>query len=319
MIDCFFSDVSEHDMDMLILEEFACSSDFLHIFSDLAGLGEAKVLSVHSSKTDVALGESDITVIVNDGGIKIGLLIEDKIDAPAMPKQAERYFLRGQKGIEQKDYEKFFVYIVAPRKYLSQNAEAKQYSYQVEYEQILSYFEDLNDSRSIFKIQQIKHAIEKQKTGYQVEADPTVTEFWRKYSEYQKENFPSLWLIYNGEVKGANAIWPRFRTVVEKLYILHKTETGTVDLTFDNCASKIVDIEHLLSNTLGDYLSQGFTVQRTGKSAAVRLNVPILNLHNSFEEQLEAIDQCFASIQKLFDVVKQLNAERIELFFYNKV
>ena len=37
-----------------------------------------------------------------------------------------RYILRGQKGIEQGDFTKFYVFIVAPQKYLSKNSEANK-------------------------------------------------------------------------------------------------------------------------------------------------------------------------------------------------
>ena len=84
-------------MDMLFAEEFACSSEFLNIFLNEINISSANVVSVYLSKTDAALGESDLTVVIESSGQKIGLLIEDKIDAIAMPNQAERYSLRGKK------------------------------------------------------------------------------------------------------------------------------------------------------------------------------------------------------------------------------
>lgn len=303
-IQCTFSDVTEHDMDLLFLEEFVCSSDFTRIFTDKVGVTDPLVLSIHSSKADAALGESDMTVIVESQGEKVGLLIEDKIDAIAMPEQAARYSLRGQKGIENGDYNRFFVFIVAPKKYLSQNTESQKYPNRVEYEIILNYFEKLNDPRSNFKIQQIKQAIDKQKKGYQVEMDQSVTDFWGKYSEYQKEHYPGVLFPYNGEIKGAFATWPRFLTVIEGLYMYHKTEFGFIDLTFERCSDRIVEIERLLTDTVGDYLNNGYTVHRTGKSAAVRLIVPILDLHKPFESQKDEIIICFDAIKKMSDTAK---------------
>ena len=170
-IDYYFNDITERDMDMLFLEEFACSGEFLKIFAAKAGIDEADVRSLYSSKTDVRLGESDITVVVEAEGIKQALLIEDKIDAIAMPDQAGRYFQRGEKGVNDGEYEKFHVFIVAPQKYLDMNSEAQKYQYQIPYEQIQVYFEKLGGPRAEFKIRQIKQAIEKQKHGYQVEKD----------------------------------------------------------------------------------------------------------------------------------------------------
>ena len=161
MIKCYFSDVSEHDMDMLFMEEFICSNEFRNLFTNQVGFSNARILSAHSSKRDPLYGESDITVILESAGERIGLLIEDKIDAIAMPEQATRYFLRGDKGIKSGEYGQFFVFIVAPRKYLIENSEAHKYPNKIEYETVLAYFEQLNDPRSEFKIQQIRKAIEK--------------------------------------------------------------------------------------------------------------------------------------------------------------
>ena len=307
MIECRFSDVSEHDMDMLFLEEFVCSKRFLNIFTSHIGIEDAEVVSVQASKTDTALGESDMTVVVESGGEKIGLLIEDKIDAIAMPYQAARYDLRGQKGIEAGDYNRFFVFIVAPRKYISQNTEAQKYPNKIEYETILSYFETLDDLRTPFKIQQIMQAIEKQKKGYQVKIDPAVTDFWSKYSAYQKEHYPDLKLRYNGEVKGSFATWPRFQTVYDGLYVNHKTDMGHVDMTFEGCAAKITEVEGLLSDAMGDYLKEGFSVNKATKSAVIRLAVPALDVHRPFEDEIDKIDSGLAAVNKMSELAKLLS------------
>ena len=52
------------------------------------------VREIYLSKADKD-GESDITVIVESPDKRIGLLIDDKIDAIDMPEQAERYKIRG--------------------------------------------------------------------------------------------------------------------------------------------------------------------------------------------------------------------------------
>ena len=307
MTKVYFSDVSEHDMDMLIMEELVSSDDFLRLFTDLVAIPDAYVLSAYSSKTDPFLGESDITIIVESHGEKIGLLIEDKIDAIAMPEQASRYSLRGEKGVAAGDYERFFVFIAAPERYLSGNEEAQKYPNKVKYETFLSYFEQFNDPRSVFKAQQIIQAIDKQKRGYQVEVDDAVTDFWMKYSLFQTAHYPETILLYNGEKKGANARWPRFNTIINGLYMYHKTESGFVDLTFDGCADKISDIEELFSDTIEDYVRRGYTVQKTGKAAAIRLLVPVLDLHSRFEDQVEKVDACLKAVKELSDVAAQFD------------
>lgn len=76
-------------------------------------------------------GESDITMIVEKNNHKTGLLIEDKIDAIAMPNQRERYNIRGQRGIDNKLYDEFYVFMIAPLDYLKNNSEAHLYENQI--------------------------------------------------------------------------------------------------------------------------------------------------------------------------------------------
>ena len=131
-----FRDILEHDMDMLILEEFTCSNKFAKIFLNKVGIDNAIVISTWQSKTDNELGESDMTVVFDCDGKKIALLIEDKIDAIAMPEQPSRYSLRGDKGIQDGDYDNYYVFIVAPRQYLDINEKAKEYPNRVSYEEL---------------------------------------------------------------------------------------------------------------------------------------------------------------------------------------
>ncbi len=310
-INYIFGDVSEHDMDMLFMEEFSCSERFLSLFTDAIGISNATLLSIELSKTEISLGESDITVILQSEGIRIGLLIEDKIDAIAMPEQSARYSLRGQKGIERGDYNRFFVFIIAPDKYLKHNKEAQKYPNKITYEIILDYFKSLDDIRSEFKIMQITQAIDKQKRGYQVVVDTAVTSFWKQYWDLQREQYPDLFFLYKGEYKGSNATWPRFNTVIEGLFIYHKTEFGVVDLTFEGCSNSLTAIERILSETINDYLQIGYTINPTGKSAAVRLSVPKLDMHESFNKQKFDVNTCLACVKKMSEMVKKLDIDNI--------
>lgn len=309
---CAFSDVTEHDMDMLFLEEFACSSDFLKLFTDQIGIGHAEVISVEASKTDIQLGESDMTVVIEVEGQKVGLLIEDKIDAIAMPEQCNRYYLRGKKGIENGDYDFFYVFIVAPKSYLTQNAEAKKYPNRIEYETVLLFFEGLDDRRAQFKAQQIQQAIQKQKAGYQVQVDPQVTEFWHKYSVCQKESYPEVLLVYNGEDKGSNATWMRISTVKDKLYIQHKADRGYVDLTFVGCGDRIAEVEELLLDAVPEYKAEGYSLHRANKAAVIRLTVPALDLHRPFEGQRQEVDEGFKAVEKLSALAKQFSFSAVD-------
>ena len=306
-ITCKFKDIYEKDMDLLFLEEFVAEQEFVNLFLNQIGLSDAQVVEVEHSKTDAEYGESDMTIIVEKNGIRHALLIEDKIDAIAMPNQAQRYFARGESEVRNGEYEGFDVFIIAPKKYLNENGEAKRYPYQVTYEEVALFFEKRKDLRSQFKFQQIMQAICKQKNGYQVKENKNVTEFWDAYIDYQKKYYPSLWLISSKGAKGAKASWARYRTVLKTCPIYHKCEKGFVDLNFTGLGDEIVQLEQNLKMKLGEFEKEELILVRTHKSAALRIVVPELNVQAPFEKCLDCIDKCFQAVEKLSEVAKRLN------------
>jgi len=297
-----FRDILEHDMDMLILEEFACSSKFAKIFLNKVGIDNANVISTWQSKTDNELGESDMMVVFDCVGKKIALLIEDKIDAIAMPEQPSRYSLRGDKGIQDGDYDNYYVFIVAPRQYLDINEKAKEYPNRVSYEELKEYFEELDDTRSSFKLAQLNLAIEKQKNGYQAVKNSLVTDFWNKYIEYKNTFFPKLNLVISSNIKPTNGIRTYFKTNNKNLLIYHKTNKGYVDLTINGQANKFDDIKRFLISMVGNYYEHGFNVVKTGKSCAIRICVPIVAFTGSFDEQKPSVEQAFLAVEKLYEL-----------------
>ncbi len=302
-----FRDILEHDMDMLILEEFACSKEFSRIFLNKINICDAKVLSTWQSKTDSELGESDMTIVFEWNDKKIALLIEDKIDAIAMPEQPARYVLRGNKGVADGEYDLYYVFIVAPQEYLEKNEKAKEYPNRVSYEEIKVYFENLSDARSSFKLAQISLAIEKQKNGYQVVKNTVVTDFWNKYVEYKNAYYPNLNLAVYSDIKPTNGVWPHFRSNTVGTFIYHKSNKGCVDLTYSRIADKIDDIKKILISVIGNYYEQGYEVVKTGKSCAIRIKVPVVTFSEPFDNQKDYIDQAFSAVEKLCELSIKLD------------
>ncbi|MBQ3084042.1 MAG: hypothetical protein IJC46_01135 [Clostridia bacterium] len=302
-MDYIFKDVLERDMDLLILREFAENQQFAKWFISKTGQ-KAEVFCVAKiahSLTDADLGESDMTVVLKTSKGKVGLLIEDKIDADAMPQQALRYMQRGEKGKRSGDYDDYFVFIIAPRKYLEYNEEAKKYPYQLAYEEILDYIKE--DENSGFKQQLLRRAIDKQKAGYQVHENAAVTLFWERYSRFQKEHFPDLRMSGALGPKGSSATWVTFSTDYKKLYIDHKSEKGFVDLTFEGRAKRFEEFRLLMEGLLEVDM---FPVT-IGKSIAVRINVPVVEFKEAFDEQCKAVEKCLAAIHRLFMLSRQID------------
>lgn len=302
MITCRFKDVSERDVDLLLLEEFAISSDFLRLFTakiSTVDLTSAVVISVEQSKTDPKLGESDMTIVIEKNGTRYGLLIEDKIDALAMPQQAARYFKRGEKDKKNGEYHDFFVFIVAPQGYLEINQEAQHYPYHVNYEDCLKYFKAKSDPRSLFKSQQLEQAINKQRQGYQAIIDAAATDFWQEYADYQAAHFDDLELINSSKGRPSGSTWITFRANHSKIHIVHKTEKGVIDAEFAGMANKEKELNVLCQNVLGNLFESRIEVCTIGKSAAIRIRVAEINVNKPFEEQKEKADMALREVRRI--------------------
>ena len=75
-----FESVLERDIDLYIMSKFASDDSFKDVFLKNTDYYDYEVKEIKHSLTDDS-GENDITVILEKDNIKIGLFIEDKINA----------------------------------------------------------------------------------------------------------------------------------------------------------------------------------------------------------------------------------------------
>ena len=294
----FNNTITERDMDMLLAQTVISDPGFCKLLLDKTDLRDRpfNVTSVELSKEDMRLGESDVTVVIDIEGELYGLLIEDKIDAVAMPNQHQRYIKRGNKGISEKDYRDYRIFIFCPEKYYRNNSEAKLYEHVITYEECKKYFDEKGDPLSIFRSQQIAQAIKKAKRPATNNVNEKANAFLRQYIQYQREYYPSLDLSTKED---KNGWWTDFRTELGYVYVNHKIQEGYVDLTFPKAASKIDRVKMIAEWARNHNLSDIRTVKAT-KSAMLRIHVPPLNIENGFENvDKDKLKQCF-------DVIKEL-------------
>ena len=296
----FNNTISERDMDLLFVESIISDPEFCRLLlnkTDLAGR-PFQIVSAELSKTESDLGESDITVIIEVNGVKYGLLIEDKIDAIAMPEQHDRYVKRGEKGIKAGEYEGYRVFIICPQKYYDNNDEAKRYEHLQTYEECQEYFAGKDDLLSSLRSQQLKQAITKAKKPPVVNVNEKANAFLKQYSAYQKANYPSLDLSTKED---KNGWWTDFRTDLGKVYINHKIREGYVDLTFPGASEK-ADLAKMIAEWARLHKISRVSVVKTKKSVMIRLHVPKLDIEKGFEfNDKDEIDQCFDAIKELTD------------------
>lgn len=279
----------ERDVDLLILEEFSVDKEFAKLFLNFVGVFDdfEIVESIHS-KVDAEYGESDIVFILKVNNKLHALHIEDKINAIAMPKQYSRYFLRGEKDMDNGEYDSFSVVIVAPKRYLEMNKEAQKYENKVTYEQMVDFFEAKDDVRSNYKVALLKRAITEQGSGYQWEANPNVVRFCGDMYEYQRAEFP-------GMTKGTTAWWPTFKTIHKEIEIQFKANKGHCDLAFTRVPY------HELYKSYKDKIYGEMQIVKTGKSSAIRIEVNPIEFEADFFDVVDDVKKALCAIKVLLD------------------
>lgn len=300
MVNCSFNTVRERDMDILFLESLVSDPDFTKLVlsnTDYAGK-EFRVLSAALSETENNLGETDIGVILQIGNLRVGLLIEDKVDAIAMPDQHLRYLKRGEIGIQKGKYDTFEVFIFCPQKYFDNNSEAPKYEHFISYEAFQTYFDGKDDLISRVRSQQLAQTIDRAKKPPEVTIDEVANVFFNKYKAYQKEHYPGLNLTTK---ETSNGWWPHYLTRLGDVYLYHKRIEGFVDLAFPNAADKL-DVLQGMASWLRSHEIPNVIAVKTGRAAALRIEVPKMPVAAVFEHIEDSdIRKCFDAIQMLTD------------------
>lgn len=295
---CNFNTVRERDMDLFFVERALTDSEFIQLLAsktDLAGK-QLDVVKAELSRIEYSLGESDITIIAEADGIKYGFLIEDKIDALAMPRQHDRYIRRGNVGVEKGEYADYHVFIFCPDKYYNANEEAQLYEHHLSYEEVRDYLRGKTDPLSAVHLQAVSQAIAKAKKPVKVVLNESANDFFRHYREYQIENYPELDIRTK---ETSNGYWVNYNTPL-RAPILHKMQEGYVDLTLKNAGSHTEDLQ-MMAEWLRRHGMPLVIGVKTANAGALRINVPKLKMKEPFERT----DQ--KDIIACFDAVRQLN------------
>ncbi|WP_251197684.1 hypothetical protein [Anaerotardibacter muris] len=292
-----FDKVYERDMDFLFIQMASYYQDFLEMLLKKTGRDSTgvRLVAAEHSKVMGSLGESDIELIVEQNGIRIGLLIEDKVDAGAMQNQCARYFERGSHSVDQGEYSDFCVFIFCPRRYLEGNEEAKKYQYSITYEECESFLETKNDAMSYLFRQQISVAIGNAKKP--AKHDEIKQGFLRNYKKFQEDNYSVLDMATQ---EGKLGDWIQYRTQLRGVYILHKLQEGQVCLIIPNSASEMKEVKEIAEQL--NYLGlRNIFAEKASKSAALRINVPVLHNTGGWDMVVEAeLRDCFDSIMTLY-------------------
>lgn len=295
-----FDKIEERDVDFVVMRAFAELPEFSSLFLGKIGFQKAQVVSIEHSFTDKELGESDITVVVTLENKRLGLLIENKIDAKAMTEQYSRYVQRGNKGKSTGEYDDFKVFLIAPESYIISNDEAQKYENKVSYEELFQFFESAN---RIYDAEIIKKAIKKQAQGYTIQEVPAITDFWRKLYKHCCASNKEIEMYAAVGPKGPRSTWPQFKIPLKGVALYYKANHGVCDLQFNG---KLQDSLRLKTE-LAKFIDSDMHWEDTGSSLSLRIKTINLNFKHPFEEHISDIDSILTEIERLTTLAVKLN------------
>ena len=295
-VSIIFDGITERDMDLLLMRRLSGDLQFLRRhFLSKTRYSDCVMDSISVSHSVVTEdGESDIEVIITtDDRRSIALLIEDKIDAPAMEEQAGRYAIRGDKAVKEGKYDDYYVFIVAPEKYLKTNTEAGKYPHRVSYESIMDSLADPYDRAMIDKAL-------KGYGGVTLARNQQVTDFWDRVYDFADQNYEGLFRIQGKRGLQRSGYPGQWITIDcnNQFVIQIKNDRGYTDLEIKNYADKFEMFCKDNRNVIDD---RKLFIRIAGRSLAIRKYTAPVDFTLPFETQISAL-------RKAFDAAKELQA-----------
>lgn len=297
-----FSSVTERDIDFVLLEELNTSEHFANwLVTRVTGIpSQNQSIGAWHSVSDNLLGESDLVFIYeSDDSSHQAVLIENKVDAPAQPKQAARYEQRGKEGVENGDWVDFTTCLVAPQKYLTATSEI--YQTQISYEELMAYFASGSHTRGMYKAKLIKSAIDKQRRGYKSTVSSEMTNFAQHYLEYVQKHHPQL-NPEKSKPRAAGNTWIRFYPdPSDKMtQIVHQIYGNTVKIMLFNQADNF----DFITQQVSPHIDESLSVYVSGKSVIVEASAPDIDpIAQQFMDVVPQIQQSIEIALKLNQVL----------------
>ncbi len=292
------SGVIERDIDFLLLEEFVADQGFLPWFLKKLGFSPDWQLQTATHSATTATGETDIELRLASSREKVILLLENKIDAGFQPRQAERYRERADGYVAQGRCSRSATVLLAPRAYFSGEGERFGFDHMISYEDILDWFMQAEHlgSRRQAKIVLLDRAIDRGSSGWVMIPDAAVTGFWHKYWELARNLAPEL-RMKRPDAKPATSTFIYFHPagLPKGIHLVHKFSFGIVDLQFAGMAAELKS----LREKYGPLLEPAMRFDVAGKSAAVRLTVPPIDVRAPFTESEDAVKEGLEAAQRL--------------------
>jgi hypothetical protein len=288
-----FPKVEEVMTDMVLMDLVHSSPLFVVELCRHAEVG-GNFIQARRSVFDNAHGETDVEIILDTPKGRHGMLIENKIDAPLMVKQFERYHRRGKLGIDEGKWSSYTVVLFSPRSYFDhlppeQKAFVDKF---VPYEEIIEFLKSMPEFD--FKRAVLEGASETRARGYVKSADATVMEFYQSYYEMAQAAYPQLKMEPPG-IRGANNTWALFKNVngYRRVDLVHKWMSIGCELSIP---TNDVDA---VRQAIVPLLETGMTFKPTKTVAYINLRSTPVDHFADFESLIPAIEEALHKLERL--------------------
>lgn len=304
----FVASITERDIDLLLLEELSVSDAFREwltarlfgsrVYSSAAGAWHS-VVAGEQREADL------LFIFLDQSGQRIAVLLENKIDAPPQPEQAEGYLVRGKRGEEEGYWDSYITCILAPQKYLNAASKSDGYQQKVSYEELLAYFASRRflDVRFDYKARIVQEAIEQNRRGYQPVFSEEMTGFVQQYVAYANQFYPELH-VQAAKPRPAGSTWITFspKGLPLNAELCHQTTAGFVKVFFSGAAEQFAALEQRFM----PLLSSDQAIALAGKSVSISQEVPRLEpLSQTFVEQQKKVDTALVALRQLLALISK--------------
>jgi hypothetical protein len=297
--------VRERDLDLVLVGALFASEPF-RAFMLKSAIGWTKRHSlVRTCVSETAdAGESDVLLVVDlEDADRLALMIEDKINAPFQPEQANRYKQRGEQGIQDGQWNRFTTCLCAPKGYLAGATPMEEWSAYISLESISEWARQSNERYDAFVAAICEEAVAKGDARMR-EKSPEATAFWQAYRLLASHLLPEVDITRLSPLVSLASPWPRFGVgaLPDNVFLEHKPQQGRVDLTFDK--STLEALRQRLPATLPFDVKSA----KAGQSAALRIAVPRVDHLRPFNEQEDKVLSVFAAVERLLAIGRQIVA-----------
>jgi len=324
------SNIRERDIDLILVEEFRCSTRFrdwfLAIALDALGHNDRSNLSSisvqHSlsrgSKAEGQAGETDIHLELSLGERRIVVLVENKIDALFTDRQPERYREESERLVRDGHCDEALTILVCPKRYREKHPEAQLFDVCILHEEIADRFRELTNvsdgevsERYRFRREMVELGLSREKRGYQSVPDGQVSAFWKAYFELVQSVAPGLGMKQPSQ-KPSGAHFIRFECLEQsfvdgfpRVSLCHKLRPAhsRIELEFPHWGAEIDSLNANFAPLLDEGMNIRVGPARRAKNAPlmVSVSVPTLDVHSAAEPQCDVIRQCLGVAEQLRD------------------